>query len=81
MLLFLGTLTCVTVIVIDGVIGVLRVEPIKDFDALDRLGATINERWGKLDILLGNAGVLGIATPLAQLKPSVFEDVFAVNVT
>lgn len=54
---------------------------IKDFDALDRLGATINERWGKLDILLGNAGVLGIATPLAQLKPSVFEDVFAVNVT
>ncbi len=54
---------------------------IKDFDALDRLGATINERWGKLDILLGNAGILGVATPLAQLKPSVFEDVFAVNVT
>lgn len=54
---------------------------IKDFDALDRLGATINERWGKLDILLGNAGILGIATPLAQLKPNVFEDVFAVNVT
>ena len=54
---------------------------IKDFDALDRLGATIHERWGKLDILLGNAGVLGVATPLAQLKPNVFEDVFAVNVT
>ena len=54
---------------------------ITDFDALDRLGATIHERWGKLDILLGNAGSLGVLTPLAQNKPSVFEEVFAVNVT
>lgn len=54
---------------------------IKDFDALDRLGATVNERWGRLDILLGNAGILGTATPLAQMKPNVFDDVMAVNVT
>lgn len=54
---------------------------ITDFDALDRLGATIHERWGKLDILLGNAGSLGVLTPLAQNKPSVFDEVFAVNVT
>ena len=54
---------------------------ITDFDALDRLGASIHERWGKLDILLGNAGSLGVLTPLAQNKPSVFEEVFAVNVT
>lgn len=54
---------------------------ITDFSALDRLGATINERWGKLDILLGNAGTLGIVTPLPQMKPSVFDDIFAVNVT
>ncbi|MEM8749553.1 MAG: SDR family NAD(P)-dependent oxidoreductase [Pseudomonadota bacterium] len=54
---------------------------ITDFDALDRLGASIHERWGRLDILIGNAGELGVATPLAQLKPSVFEEVFAVNVT
>ena len=32
---------------------------VTDFDALDRLGATIYERWGKLDILVGNAGALG----------------------
>ena len=29
---------------------------LKDIDAIDRLGAAIHERWGKLDILLGNAG-------------------------
>ncbi len=54
---------------------------ITDFDALDRLGATINERWGKLDILLGNAAVLGVITPLAQCEPKVFENLFAINVT
>lgn len=54
---------------------------ITDFDAIDRLGASIHERWGKLDILVGNAGSLGVLTPLAQNKPSVFDEVFAVNVT
>jgi NAD(P)-dependent dehydrogenase (short-subunit alcohol dehydrogenase family) len=54
---------------------------VTDFDAIDRLGASIHERWGKLDILLGNAGTLGVLTPLAQNKPSEFEEVFAINVT
>ena len=52
-----------------------------DFDAIDRLGGSINERWGKLDILVGNAGALGVLTPLQQNKPAVFEQVFALNVT
>ncbi len=54
---------------------------VMDFDAIDRLGASIDERWGKLDILFGNAGTLGVLTPLAQNKPSVFEEVFSINVT
>jgi NAD(P)-dependent dehydrogenase (short-subunit alcohol dehydrogenase family) len=54
---------------------------LKDFDALDRLGAAICERWGKLDILIGNGGVLGPMTPLAHVDPKQWEDVFAVNVT
>lgn len=52
-----------------------------DFDALDRLGATIDERWGKLDILLANAGVLGAISPLGHLEPKDFEKTLAVNVT
>jgi NAD(P)-dependent dehydrogenase (short-subunit alcohol dehydrogenase family) len=54
---------------------------LKDFPAIDRLGAAIYERWGKLDMLLGNAGVLGVVTPLGHLEPRVFEEVMAVNVT
>jgi NAD(P)-dependent dehydrogenase (short-subunit alcohol dehydrogenase family) len=54
---------------------------IKDFAAIDRLGAAIFERWKKLDILIGNAGILGKLTPLPHLDPKVFDDVMAVNVT
>ena len=54
---------------------------IKDYDALDRLGAAIHERWGKLDILVGNAGVLGPLTPIAHCDPDKWEQVFAINVT
>ncbi|HEY6577946.1 MAG TPA: SDR family NAD(P)-dependent oxidoreductase [Rhizomicrobium sp.] len=54
---------------------------VKDFAALDRLGATIFERWGRLDALLGNAGVLGVLTPLAQLDPKAFAECLDVNVT
>jgi NAD(P)-dependent dehydrogenase (short-subunit alcohol dehydrogenase family) len=54
---------------------------LKDFPAIDRLGAAIYERWGKLDMLLGNAGMLGVVTPLSHLEPKIFEDVMAINVT
>ncbi len=54
---------------------------IKDFAAIDRLGAAIFERWKKLDILIGNAGVLGKLTPLGHLDPKVFDDAMAVNIT
>ncbi|MDE2133655.1 MAG: SDR family NAD(P)-dependent oxidoreductase [Alphaproteobacteria bacterium] len=54
---------------------------LKDFDALDRLGASIFERWGRLDAFLANAGVLGAVTPLAHLEPKVFDDLMGVNVT
>src|ERR1700748_931165 len=52
---------------------------LKDFAALDRLGASIYERWGKLDAFLGNAGVLGALTPLAQLDPKVFAELIEIN--
>ncbi len=54
---------------------------IKDFPAIDRLGAAIFERWKKLDIVVGNAGILGKLSPLGHVDPKVFEDVIAVNVT
>jgi NAD(P)-dependent dehydrogenase (short-subunit alcohol dehydrogenase family) len=54
---------------------------LRDFDALDRLGATLFERWGKLDGLLANAGVLGVLTPLPHLSPKVWQESVDVNVT
>jgi NAD(P)-dependent dehydrogenase (short-subunit alcohol dehydrogenase family) len=54
---------------------------IKDFDALDRLGGALHERWGRLDVFLGNAGVLGPLTPLGHVAPKDWDNVMAVNVT
>ena len=54
---------------------------LRDFDALDRLGASIHERWGRLDALLGNAGVLGELTPLSHLASKVWQEAIDVNVT
>jgi NAD(P)-dependent dehydrogenase (short-subunit alcohol dehydrogenase family) len=54
---------------------------LRDGDAIDRLGAAIFERWGVLDGLVGNAGALGVLSPVPHLGPDEFEKVFALNVT
>ena len=51
-----------------------------EFEAIDRLGHSIHERWGKLDIMVANAGILGGLTPLEHFEPKVFEKVMALNV-
>jgi NAD(P)-dependent dehydrogenase (short-subunit alcohol dehydrogenase family) len=53
---------------------------LRDYPALDRLGASIFERWGKLDGFFGNAGQLGQLTPLSHLDPKVFQEALDVNV-
>lgn len=52
-----------------------------DFPALDRLGQALHERFGRLDVLVGNAGLLGSLTPVAHMKPEEWERVLAVNLT
>lgn len=54
---------------------------ITDFDALDRLGATIYERWGKLDILVANAGTLGVLTPVSHLEIKAWDKLVNTNMT
>ncbi|MGO8740590.1 SDR family NAD(P)-dependent oxidoreductase [Rhodoblastus sp.] len=54
---------------------------ITDYPALDRLGAAIFERWGKLDIFVGNAGILGPLTPVSHCDPDKWDKLMAVNVT
>jgi NAD(P)-dependent dehydrogenase (short-subunit alcohol dehydrogenase family) len=52
-----------------------------DMNAIDGLGQAIFERWGKLDILVANAGMLGIISPVGHIEAKVFEKVMTVNVT
>jgi NAD(P)-dependent dehydrogenase (short-subunit alcohol dehydrogenase family) len=54
---------------------------LKDFAATDRLGASIFERWKKLDGFFGNAGTLGVLTPLAHMDPKVFQELLDINIT
>jgi NAD(P)-dependent dehydrogenase (short-subunit alcohol dehydrogenase family) len=52
-----------------------------DFDGIARLGAALHERHGKIDILVGNAGVAGPSSPLGHIEVKPWTDVMAVNVT
>ncbi len=54
---------------------------ITDYDALDRLGAALHERFRKLDILVGNAAQLHPLSPLGHIRPKDFEKTIAVNLT
>lgn len=65
----------------DGGSATLVPLDLKDYDGIDRLGGAIFERWQKLDVLIGNAGLLGTLSPLGHISTKDWEDVMAVNVT
>src|SRR6201996_1374661 len=52
-----------------------------DFDGVARLGAALHERYGKLDILVGNAGVAGPSSPLGHIEMKPWNDVLSLNVS
>lgn len=54
---------------------------LRDFDQIDRLGGLLNERYGRLDGLLCNAGVLGDITPANHVTPKDWMRIIDVNMT
>ncbi len=50
-------------------------------DLIDALGPNLLERFGKLDILVGNAAMLGNLGPLTHLEPKTWDKVMNLNVT
>jgi NAD(P)-dependent dehydrogenase (short-subunit alcohol dehydrogenase family) len=52
-----------------------------EVDAIDRLGAALHERYGRVDVLVGNAGILGPLSPVGHVEPKKWDEVLAVNVT
>ncbi|MAJ35968.1 MAG: oxidoreductase [Candidatus Puniceispirillum sp. TMED52] len=54
---------------------------VNDRPALPRLAEAIRERWGKLDIIVLNAGILGELTPISHMDEQIWDDVIATNLT
>ncbi|WP_298372433.1 SDR family NAD(P)-dependent oxidoreductase [Azospirillum sp.] len=54
---------------------------LRDYDKIDQLGFSIYERFGKLDILVSNAGALEALGPIAQYDPKLWSRVMDLNVT
>lgn len=54
---------------------------LKDGEALERLQPALTERWGKLDIFIANAAILGPLAPLGHVSPKEWDEVMAINLT
>ena len=52
-----------------------------DFEGIARLGAALHERYGKIDILVGNAGIAGPSSPPGHIDMKPWNDVLAINVS
>jgi NAD(P)-dependent dehydrogenase (short-subunit alcohol dehydrogenase family) len=54
---------------------------LRDLDRIDPLGPHLHQRFGKLDIFVANAALLGTLGPLSHHEPKLWEEVFKVNLT
>src|SRR5262245_66591094 len=54
---------------------------VKDREGIARLALALNERYQRLDVLIGNAGVLGPLSPLSHVEPKDWDNLIAVNIT
>ena len=52
-----------------------------EFDRIDEMGAALAERFGRIDVLVGNAGILGTLSPMGHIETQVWDRVIAVNLT
>jgi NAD(P)-dependent dehydrogenase (short-subunit alcohol dehydrogenase family) len=51
------------------------------FDQIDQMAAAIHQRFGRLDILIGNAAILGSLGPMGHMEPAKFQQLMDLNVT
>jgi len=52
-----------------------------DGDSIARLAAAVTQRWGKLDILILNAAMLGTLSPVSAIDGAEFARLFTLNVS
>lgn len=63
-----------------GLKPLLVPQDLMKLDHIDGLGAALAEKYGRVDILVGNAGMLGTLSPVAQSNPTMWEKCFKLNV-
>ena len=54
---------------------------LRDMNAIDRLAGALLDRFGRLDGLFANAGVLGTLGPLENISPASFAETLETNFT
>jgi NAD(P)-dependent dehydrogenase (short-subunit alcohol dehydrogenase family) len=54
---------------------------VTDTAGIARLAAALDQRYGRLDVLIGNAAILGDTSPLGHVEPKVWDQVMAINVS
>ena len=54
---------------------------LRDFIKIDELAAALYERYGRLDILIGNAAEFGTFSPLGHIDPALWGEVVELNLT
>ncbi|MCC7167644.1 MAG: SDR family NAD(P)-dependent oxidoreductase [Rhodospirillales bacterium] len=54
---------------------------LRDFEMIDKIGAALYQRFGRLDVLVANAGVLGMLAPVGHIDLKVWDETVAVNLT
>jgi len=54
---------------------------LRNFGKIDEVAAALHERYRRLDILVGNAGELGMFSPLAHIPPGMWAEIMDLNLT
>jgi NAD(P)-dependent dehydrogenase (short-subunit alcohol dehydrogenase family) len=54
---------------------------LREFIKIDELAAALYERYGRLDILVGNAGEFGVFSPLGHIDPALWSEIVDLNLT
>lgn len=53
---------------------------LRDQDAIDKMAFALYERFDRLDVLVGNAAILGPLSPVGHIRPEIWDEVFRINV-
>src|SRR5436190_8100691 len=54
---------------------------LREFVKIDELAAALYQRYGRLDILVGNAAEFGVFSPMAHIDPKLWGDIIELNLT